>query len=113
MLLTAYTKAVVSDPKTAEKLLPNFDFACKRITPTDEYLQTYNRPNVHLVTDTIDCITERGVRTVNGDDHEFDVVIYATGFNILKGIISIKVEGKGGKCLEQVFDGKPKAYNGW
>ena len=94
------------------KLTPKFQFGSRRIVPADEYLQTFNRDNVHLITDTIDRITADGIKTVDGVEHELDVIVYATGFSIYKSMISFKIEGLGGKLLDDVFDGKPKGYNG-
>ena len=73
---------VVKDPATAEALKPWYNTFCKRPTFHDEYLETFNRPNVHLV-DTkgqgVDAITEKGV-VVGGVEYELDCLIYATGF---------------------------------
>ena len=60
----ARADAVVEDPKTAESLKPYYRQFCKRPCFHDEYLQTFNNPNVTLV-DTdgkgIDQITEKGI----------------------------------------------------
>jgi cyclohexanone monooxygenase len=75
---------IVSDPKTAEALKPWYRQFCKRPCFHDEYLQTFNRPNVSLV-DTdgqgVDRITEKGV-VVDGVEYELDCLIYATGFEV-------------------------------
>ena len=73
---------IVTDPVTAEKLKPWYRQFCKRPCFHDEYLQTFNRPNVHLV-DTegrgVDRLTERGV-VVDGVEYEVDCLVFATGF---------------------------------
>ncbi|MFM8562875.1 MAG: flavin-containing monooxygenase [Acidimicrobiia bacterium] len=75
---------LVTDPATASALKPWYRQFCKRPCFHDEYLDTFNRSNVHLV-DTdgkgIDLITERGV-VANGVDYELDCLIYATGFEV-------------------------------
>jgi len=54
----------VEDPETAAKLMPYYGVRCKRPCFHDEYLPTFNRPNVHLV-DTdgkgVDLINENGI----------------------------------------------------
>lgn len=74
--------SIVKDPKTAEALKPYFNQFCKRPCYHDDYLPTFNRPNVTLV-DTrgqgVDCITERGV-VFDGKEYELDLIVYATGF---------------------------------
>ncbi len=55
---------------------------CKRITPSNDYIQTFNRDNVTLVTDPIDRFAESGIQTQDGTELKVDSIIYATGFNI-------------------------------
>lgn len=73
---------VVQDRALAEALKPWYATHCKRPGFNDEYLQSFNRPNVHLL-DTDgggpDAITEKGI-VIDGIEHEVDVIIYATGF---------------------------------
>ena len=72
---------IVADPTTAEILKPYYRYVCKRPCFHDEYLETFNRPNVTL----IDCpagierITEHGL-VVNGEPIDLDAIVYATGF---------------------------------
>jgi len=76
--------SIVRDPKTAESLKPWYRQFCKRPCFHDEYLQTFNRPNVTLV-DTegkgVERVTEKGV-VVGGTEYELDCLIYATGFEV-------------------------------
>jgi cyclohexanone monooxygenase len=77
-------ETMVNDPSTAEALKPYYRQFCKRPCFHDDYLATFNRPNVTLV-DTrglgVERITERGV-VANGVEHELDCIIYATGFEV-------------------------------
>ncbi|MFM2079285.1 MAG: hypothetical protein RJA49_3175, partial [Actinomycetota bacterium] len=80
--IRARVDAVVEDPATAAALKPWYRQLCKRPCFHDEYLATYNRPNVHLV-DTdgrgVERIDETGV-WVNGTHHELDCIVFASGF---------------------------------
>jgi cyclohexanone monooxygenase len=80
----ARAQAVVKDPDTAEALKPYYNQFCKRPCFHDEYLDTFNRPNVTLV-DTdgrgVDRITEKGV-VANGREYDLDCLIYGTGFEV-------------------------------
>jgi cation diffusion facilitator CzcD-associated flavoprotein CzcO len=75
---------IVKDPVTAEALKPWYRQFCKRPCFHDEYLQTYNRPNVTLV-DThgrgVERLTETAV-VANGQEYEVDCLIFATGFEV-------------------------------
>ena len=76
--------SIVDDPATADALKPWYGQWCKRPTFNDEYLPTFNRPNVKLV-DTkgkgVDRITEHGV-VVDGVEYEVDCLVFATGFEV-------------------------------
>jgi cation diffusion facilitator CzcD-associated flavoprotein CzcO len=82
--IRARVSSTVRDPRAAEDLKPWYGQWCKRPTFNDEYLPTFNRPNVKLV-DTkgkgIERVTERGV-VVDGVEYEVDCVIFATGFEV-------------------------------
>jgi len=75
---------IVKDPATAEKLKPWYRQFCKRPCFHDEYLQTFNRPNVTLV-DTdglgVQQLTEDGV-VVDGTEYKVDCLVFATGFEV-------------------------------
>jgi cyclohexanone monooxygenase len=74
--------AIVKDPTTAESLKPYYNRFCKRPTFNDEYLPTFNRPNVKLI-DTqgksLEAVTENAF-VFGGQPYEVDCIIYATGF---------------------------------
>jgi cation diffusion facilitator CzcD-associated flavoprotein CzcO len=80
----ARVDTIVKDPATAAALKPWYRQFCKRPCFHDEYLQTFNRPNVTLV-DTagrgVDRLTEHAV-VANGREHEVDCLIFATGFEV-------------------------------
>ena len=82
--IRARIDAIVDDPATAEALKPWYGYFCKRPCFHDDYLQTFNRPNVTLV-DThglgVERITESGV-VVDGVEHALDCLIFATGFEV-------------------------------
>ncbi|MEO8605818.1 MAG: NAD(P)/FAD-dependent oxidoreductase [bacterium] len=82
--IRARVDAIVRDPQTAEALKPYYRQFCKRPCFHDEYLDTFNRPNVTLVDSKgqgVECITPRGV-VVAGVEYALDCLIYATGFEV-------------------------------
>ncbi|MFA5884832.1 MAG: NAD(P)/FAD-dependent oxidoreductase [Acidimicrobiia bacterium] len=82
--IRARVDAIVEDPDTAEALKPYYRQFCKRPCFHDDYLPTFNRPNVTLV-DTggkgVERITEHGV-VVDGTEYVVDCLIFATGFEV-------------------------------
>ncbi len=75
---------IVANASTAEALKPYYRQFCKRPCFHDDYLATFNRPNVELV-DTqgrgVERITEKGI-VANGVEYELDCIVYATGFEV-------------------------------
>ncbi len=104
--------AAVTDPVTREKLTPHHPFGCKRPLFSDLYYPVFNRDNVALVTDDIAAITTTGVRTADGASHEFDVLIYSTGFETTTYLNAIDVTGRAGRSLRQAWDDGAQAYLG-
>jgi cation diffusion facilitator CzcD-associated flavoprotein CzcO len=94
----------VHDPAVAEKLIPkNHGFGTRRVPMESGYFESYNRPNVHLVDlqeTPIEKITSRGIVTSDHQEHELDVLIFATGFNAITGAFSaIEWRGRDGRPL--------------
>ncbi|HXW84393.1 MAG TPA: NAD(P)/FAD-dependent oxidoreductase, partial [Candidatus Binataceae bacterium] len=96
---------IVKDRETADALKPWYMFMCKRPCFDNDYLPTYNRPNVHLV-DTkgkgITQITEKGP-VFEGKEYELDVLIYATGFEVQKTGIYNQIRGASGIELNNKY----------
>ncbi|MFE2218248.1 flavin-containing monooxygenase [Streptomyces canus] len=102
---------IVHDPQTAEALKPYYSRFCKRPCFNDEYLETFNRPNVTLVhTDGSgpDRITENAV-WFDGKAYEIDCLIYATGFESFSKTPSqagrYAVIGRNGLTLDEKWGG--------
>jgi cyclohexanone monooxygenase len=104
--LRARVDSVVEDKATAEALKPYYRFLCKRPCFNDEYLPSFNRPNVTLIdvseTQGVERITEKGF-IANGKEYEVDCIVHASGFEITTGMkrrIGVEtLEGRGGKSL--------------
>ena len=78
----------VDDPNTAEKLIPkDHGFGTRRVPLETQYKESYNRDNVELIDiieTPIEKITPEGIVTTDRE-FEFDIIIYATGFNAILG----------------------------
>lgn len=70
---------MVHDETTRTALTPNYGMMVKRPTASSDYLRAFNRDNVGLITTAIDRITDKGIRTVDGIEHEYDTIVLATG----------------------------------
>ena len=106
----------VDDPVLAEKLIPkDHGFGVQRVPMETRYYEAYNRPNVHLVDlqeTPIERITPTGIRTTGGD-HEFDVIVYATGFDAITGAYDrMVIRGTGGQTLRDKWADGPVTFLG-
>ena len=106
----------VTDQAVAEKLIPkNHGFGTRRVPMETGYYEVYNQPNVKLVDlleTPIERITAKGVKTADRE-YEFDIIIYATGFDAIVGSFDrIDLRGAGGLPLKAKWTGGPKTYLG-
>jgi len=106
----------VKDPVTAEKLIPkNHGFGTRRVPMETKYYEAYNQPNVKLVDikeTPIERITEKGIKTSDAD-YEFDIIVYATGFDAITGSFDrIDIRGTGGQKLKDRWKNGPETYLG-
>ena len=109
-------RARVKDPKIADKLIPtNHGYGTRRVPLESGYFEVYNQRNVKLVDireTPIERITETGLR-VGGVDYEFDMIIYATGFDAITGAFDrIDFQGRGGEKLRDRWADGPHTYLG-
>ena len=108
-------RRVVNDPETAEGLMPrDYPWGCKRPVIDIGYYETFNRDNVTLVDlrrGGIERITPTGVRTAQGD-FEFDILVYATGFDTQGHHVEQRVTGPAGRSLADAWADAPVAYEG-
>ena len=107
----------VKDPKVADKLIPkDHGFGTRRVPLESGYFEAYNRDNVLLVDTSnetpIERITPNGVKT-SEQEHEFDILVYATGFDGVTGAFDrIDIRGPGGVRLKDVWADGPRTYLG-
>ncbi|CAI7566118.1 unnamed protein product [Penicillium palitans] len=100
----------ISDPEILSKMLSHeFRPGCRRLTPGDGYLEAFSNDNATLTFDPIERITEQGIKTVTGDEQQFDVIVCATGFDTTF-IPSWKMIGRHGATLEERWKGNPEAF---
>jgi cyclohexanone monooxygenase len=109
---------LVSDAATAEALKPWYRQFCKRPTFNDDYLPTFNRPNVTLV-DTggqgVERVTETGL-IVDGVEYEVDCIIFATGFEVGTSYTrraGFEIHGRDGRTLTDHWSGGLRTLHGF
>jgi cation diffusion facilitator CzcD-associated flavoprotein CzcO len=106
----------VKNPETAETLIPrDHGFGVQRVPLETNYLEAYNRDNVHLVDISktpIERVTDKGIRTT-ARDYEFDIIVYATGFDAITGAYDqMDITGIGGEKLYDKWKDAPSTFLG-
>jgi len=106
----------VKDPITAEMLIPkDHGFGTRRVPQETFYYEVYNQQNVRLVSmldDPIQKITENGIQT-RFNEFEFDVIIYATGFDAVTGAFNrIDMRGENNVPLKDKWSKGPRTFLG-
>ena len=110
--LTAYIKAQVDgDEELIEQLVPDYAPFSRRPVVDNGWYKALTRDNVDLVTSPIARFTPKGIETADGEVHEVDVVITATGFEVMKYLWPADYLGKDGTSIHDFWskDG-PRAY---
>ena len=107
----------VHDPAVAEMLTPkDHMFGSKRLPCESGYYEVYNQGNVLLVDvrkAPIERITLTGLRLEDGSQFDFDVIIFATGYDAVTGSLNrIDIRGVGGESLKDKYAGGPRTYMG-
>ena len=108
-------RSIVKDPQTAEAMCPKYPIALKRPPLGNFYFESFNRDNVKLVDVSANPLigaTEKGLRTAT-DEYEFDIIIYAIGFDAVTGPLThMDVRGRGGQLVRDKWAAGPKTYLG-
>ncbi|KAF9892054.1 hypothetical protein FE257_002460 [Aspergillus nanangensis] len=95
-------------PDLIEKLIPDYEIGCRRLSPGDGYLEALQMENVRPCFSNITRITPTGIATDDGEE-EFDVIVCATGFNV--GYTPPwEMVGRAGRRLDVEWAETPEAY---
>lgn len=95
------------------KVMPDYPATGKRtLQDNGSWLQTLQRDNVELVRIPIQRITANSVITEDGVAHDVDIIVYATGFRHTDVLWPLKVNGRNGIDLHEMWGRRPHAYLG-
>ncbi|MGZ4734956.1 MAG: flavin-containing monooxygenase [Acidimicrobiia bacterium] len=100
----------VADPELRERLRPDYRAACKRLVISPNFYEAIQSPHSELVTEAIECIVPEGIRTKDGELHELDVIVLATGYHADAFMRPMEVVGRDGTTLAEAWSDRPNAY---
>ncbi|EKJ69140.1 hypothetical protein FPSE_10684 [Fusarium pseudograminearum CS3096] len=90
-----------NNEEICSKLIPDFEFGCRRVSLGNGYLESLIKPNTKAIFDEIKCVDESGILDNNNIQHDFDIIICATGFDVSHRP-AFPVLGRGGQNLGDV-----------
>ena len=119
MRCNAHRAAIIACPQLAEasdllpRVVPDYPPFGKRMLLDNGWFRTLSRDNVRLVDSGVKSVFETGVVLDDDTEIEADVLIWATGFDVVNFIAPMKVKGKGGATLQKDWNGDDaRAYLG-
>jgi 4-hydroxyacetophenone monooxygenase len=113
VMLVELLRAQVPDEALFEKMVPHFPPFAKRALRDDGiWAETLQRDDVELIDQPIAEIEATGIRTTDGRERPADVVIYGTGFTASQFLTPLRLFGRDGVELNEVWDGDARAYLG-
>jgi cation diffusion facilitator CzcD-associated flavoprotein CzcO len=102
----------ISDPELIEKVTPGYKIGCKRILPSNKWYPALGKPNVELVTDGVKEVREHSIVDSAGVEREVDAIVFGTGFHVTDMPVAKLIRGRGGKSLDDIWKGSPRAHLG-
>jgi cation diffusion facilitator CzcD-associated flavoprotein CzcO len=112
LLSSRHMRSQIKDPQLRAKIWPNYTFGCKRVLFSSFFLPALERPNVELVTEAVEAVTGKGIRTTDGREIELDCIIYGTGFRTNDFMFPMEVTGRSGRSLRDAWSLGPHAHLG-
>ncbi len=113
-VFTAYLESQVrDDPELLAKVIPSYPpFGKRMLQDNGSWLAALQRENVELETRGIREITRDAVVCEDGTRHPADVIVFATGFHANRFLWPIRIVGRAGVELEELWGEDPRAYLG-
>lgn len=106
-------RQIPNNERLREALTPNYTPGCKRVILSDDFYVAMNEPHVTLETTPIERFTSEGIR-IGETQHEFDLIVLATGFRTTEFMFPMRIYGAGGLAVEELWreQGGARAYLG-
>lgn len=84
----------------------------KRMLVDNHWFSFLRREDVRLVTAPIERLDRSGIVTCDGEHHDADVIVFATGFDATTVMGSVDLHGRSGRSLREQWGDNARAYLG-
>ncbi|KAG7412186.1 FAD-binding monooxygenase moxY [Fusarium oxysporum f. sp. rapae] len=99
----------LKDRKDLLQIIPKFAPGCRRLTPGPGYLKALQQDNVTFISQSIDEVTERGIKLISGEEVELDVLACATGYDV-EAPPTFEITGRNGTTLAEKWKPHFESY---
>jgi len=102
---TGYVESELADrPDLVDAVLPDYPPYGKRILLDNGWYRTLTRDHVELVTEAVAEVRPHAVVTESGEEHDADVLVCATGFDVVRFLAPMDIRGRSGRTLRETWD---------
>jgi 4-hydroxyacetophenone monooxygenase len=110
-ILIGYIRDQIGDrPDLLEKLIPDYAPMLRRPVVDNGWYKALTRDNVELVAGGVARLTPTGIETEDGKHREVDLVVFATGFDVIRYLAPADYQGRGGRSLREFWGDDARAY---
>jgi cation diffusion facilitator CzcD-associated flavoprotein CzcO len=106
-----HLRRAVRDPELRRRLTPSYAIGCKRVLVSDDYLPTFNRSNVELISDPIAEVRPDSIVVADGTEHRVDAIVLGTGFEVPTRQLQ-RIRGRDGRTSAELYAERPRSYLG-
>jgi len=107
-----HLRSQVPDDDLRARLTPDYTPGCKRVLFSNDYLPALGQPHVEVVTAAITEVTPEAILTADGVQRLADAIVVGTGFATQEFLAPMRVTGRGGSTLDEVWSSGARAYLG-
>ncbi|MBA4021988.1 MAG: monooxygenase [Gordonia sp.] len=101
---------LIRDRDLRERLRPDYQPLCKRQVLSGNYFRAIQQANVEVVTDRVDHVDATGIVTADGNHHDLDIVVLATGFEAHNYMRPMDLTGRDGITIDEAWKSGPHAF---
>jgi cation diffusion facilitator CzcD-associated flavoprotein CzcO len=105
-------KRALADPELRARATPDYEMGCKRVLITADWYSTLTLDNVDLLNGRVERIAPEGVVGPDGVERPADTIVYGTGFQSHGFVAPMRIRGRDGRELNEVWADAPEAYLG-
>ncbi|MFC5502523.1 flavin-containing monooxygenase [Lysinimonas soli] len=112
-LIARMTEQYADRPELLSIAIPSYPPGAKRmLRDNGVWAAALKAPTTTVETSPISHLTERGIVTESGIEHEVDIIVYATGFKASDYLDGMEFVGRDGIEIHEYWRGDARAYNG-